>query len=65
MNRLLLLVVWPVLSATGLHAQAPKLTPSPFPVGFTHLAVADSSRSAPSGAARPLDIGDVVPIGAG
>jgi len=57
MNRLLLVIIWLLLSGTGLHAQAPALQPGAFPVGFTHLAVPDSSRSTSSGAARRLDIG--------
>jgi dienelactone hydrolase len=56
MNRRLL-ILWLELLGTGLHAQQPKLAPGRFQVGFTHLALAASSRKTPSGAARTLDIG--------
>jgi dienelactone hydrolase len=56
MNRPLL-ILWLALAGTALYAQQPKPTAGPFPVGFTHLAIADSSRPTPSGVPRTLDIG--------
>jgi dienelactone hydrolase len=57
MNRLLIVLFWLELSGAGLRAQSPQLTPGPFPVGFTHLTVTDSTQPTPSSGTHPLDIG--------
>ena len=45
-------------AGSGPHAQSPvALAPGRWPVGFTHLEAADSSRPLQSGQPRPLDIG--------
>jgi dienelactone hydrolase len=46
------------LAGAGLLAQSPgALAPGRWPVGFTHLAAADTSRPLASGRPRPIDIG--------
>jgi dienelactone hydrolase len=46
------------VAGAGLRAQSPgALAPGRWPVGFTHLAAADTSRSLASGRPRPIDIG--------
>jgi dienelactone hydrolase len=63
--RTLSLALALTVGGAGLRAQSPAaLAPGRWPVGFTHLAVADTSRPLPSGRPRPLDIGVWYPAGA-
>jgi dienelactone hydrolase len=56
--KTLSLVLALTVAAAGLHAQSAGALPTGrWPVGFTHLPAADTSRPLPSGRPRPLDIG--------